>query len=152
MRKTLILLALAVMTTASVGCGCCRNLFRRGSPCFGTSKVAPAMIGAPMALAAPVAAPVPLMQRVAPQVVMPRAAMPQPACCPPVCEPCDSCGGQEWLGGYVEGAQINDGGCQNCGPTTNYDQGYLIPSTESPQSVVPEGSGARTDPGPSAPN
>ena len=68
MRKLTILLAVAALTT-TVGCGRCRSLFTKGSPC-GTAMAAPAILSAPLAMGAPMA---------------------QPAMCPPMCVPCDPC-------------------------------------------------------------
>jgi len=103
-------------------------------------------------------------------MVMPQMMMQQPACCPqaaPPCVPCNPCPNEccpsecspcesgyqgEYFGGYMNGASM-DGGCQNCGPTTTYDPGYLVPGSEIPQgNVVPRGSGTRTDPGPTTQN
>jgi len=173
MRKILVLLTLAVVTAGSIGCaGRCRNLFRRGSPCCGTARVAPAMIAAPVAITAPVRAPAPVVQ----PMVMPQMIQ-QPACCPqaaPACQPCNPCpsecspcesasqgeyfgGAQgEYFGGYIEGSSIG-GDCQDCGsiPTFNQgeivDQGAVPPGSEIHQ-VVPEGSGTRQDPGPTTQN
>jgi len=161
MRKTLVLLTLATVTAGSLGCSsCCRNLFRRGSPCFGTARVAPAMIAAPMAIAAPVQGPAPVvMPQMMPQMAAPQMMMQQPACCPQVpcnpcpceCSPCESAIPGGYLGGYQEGSM--GGSCQNCGPTTTYDPGYLMPGSEIPQgNIVPGGSEPRTDPGPTTQN
>ncbi len=158
MRKILVLLALAVVMAGSVGCSsCCRNLFRRGSPCFGTARVAPAMLAGPMAIASPVQMSAPVVQPlVMPQMMMQPPMMQQPACCPQVpcspcpceCSPCESGIPGEYFGGYQ-----GDGGCQNCGPTTTYNQGYLVPGAEMPQgNIVPGGSDTRTDPGPTTQN
>ena len=68
MRKLTILLAVAALTT-SVGCGPCRGLFSKGSPC-GTAMASPAILSAPMAMSAPMA---------------------QPNMCAPMCVPCDPC-------------------------------------------------------------
>ncbi|MCG8450150.1 MAG: hypothetical protein MI725_11305 [Pirellulales bacterium] len=162
-RKILILLVLAVVTTASVsGCARCRRWCRRGSPCVGTSIAAPtAVMAAPVAVStpapppqvvpapAPVVAPAPLQQVVVPQpqqVIVPQPVYccpqpvpccPQPVtCCPPVvCEPCpDACSP-----GYLEG---------DCGPVTSFDEGYLVPGTETP--LDSDHSGA--DPGPAREN
>jgi len=161
MRKILVLLTLAVVTAGSTGCSsCCRNLFRRGSPCFGTARVAPAMLAGPMAIAAPIQASAPVVQ----PMVMPQMMMQQPVCCPqsaPACVPCNPCPCEcspyesgipgEYFGGY-QGGSMGDG-CQNCGPTTTYDQGYLMPGSEMPQSnILPGGSNTRTDPGPTTQN
>jgi hypothetical protein len=155
-----IVLALALVTTASSGCcGPCRNWLRRGSLC-GTTTAAPAVMGAPVALGTPyvqqpMAAP---MQ----QVVMPQAncqcapqCVPQcmPQCvpmCQPCCDPCASmcspCGPSTWSGGYM------DGGC--CEGTTSgevYDSGTVVPSNQQPslpQTFVPQGTTPLTSPDP----
>ncbi len=163
MRNKLILLTLALLTASSVGCASrCRNLFRRGSPCFGTAKVAPAMIGAPLAIAAPVRQAAPVVQ----PMVMPQMMMQQPVCCPqpapacvPCCDPCPSdCSpcesgiqGEGYFGGYYDGASVN-GGCQNCGGTPTFEQGVMpqgamvVPGPEQGTLDTPN------DPGPSTQN
>jgi len=161
MRKMLIPLALAVVTmVSSVGCTKvktrCRNLFRRGAPCCGTTRVTPAMIGAPMAIGAPVATatPTPILQQMmpqaAPQMMVPQMVAPQIQCCPPMMQacppcdpcqiPCDPCCPQ----GCVETGMIS-GGCQNCGTETTHNQGYIVPGSE----VVGE---PLVDPGPTGSN
>ncbi len=121
MRKMSILLTLVtVVMASSTGCTKCRNFFRRGSPCAGTVRATPAMIGAPMAIGAPIATatPAPLLQRVLPQM----------NCCPQVAPACPSCNPCQvpCEQGYIEGA------CPECGATTTYDQGYLVPGSEVP--------------------
>ncbi|MCH2114395.1 MAG: hypothetical protein MK171_05740 [Pirellulales bacterium] len=125
MRKTGILLALAIVTIATSGCcRSCRNLFRRGAPC-GTTTLTPAMMGPLRALRGPMFG----QPRVGPGVV-PQMFMPQQPCCPesiteyPCCDPCSPIGmpcnlglgvpgacdcevvGQgEWFGGYGESSE-----------------------------------------------
>jgi len=160
MRKMLVLLALAVVTAGSVGCaGRFRHMFRRGSPCVGTARVAPAAIGATLAIAAPISAPAPRAQPlVMPQVIQQPACCPQPgpACepcdpCPTYCSPCDSASTGEYFGGYVD-SSIVEGDCQNCGSNTTYDQGTIVPGSEIPAAAAPEGSSTRQDPGPTTEN
>ena len=157
MRKILILLALAVLTTANTGC-CARfrNWLHRGAPC-GTSTIAPAMMGAPVALGTPVAAP-----RVAPvmapamapapvqQVIVPQPiyCCPQPVpCCPPCqYDPCQTGVVPGWQGGCLEDGVTAP--CCESGFVTNYEEGYLVPGTV-PGTGMPEGSDSRNaDPGP----
>ncbi len=165
MRNKLILLTLALVTASSVGCaGRCRNLFRRGSPCFGTARVAPAVIGAPMAIAAPIRQPAPVVQpMVMPQMIQQPVCCPQPApacvpcnpcpCpCPSDCSPCESgIQGGGYFGGYYDGASVN-GGCQNCGGMPTFEQGVIPPGAM----VVPGGEqgtlGNQNDPGPTTQN
>ena len=85
MRKMPILLVLVVLTTANTGC-CARfrNWLHRGSPC-GTTTVAPAMMGAPVALGTPVPAPqaAPAMVPYMAPAPMQQVVVPQPQyCCP----------------------------------------------------------------------
>ena len=143
MRKLLILLALAVLMTANVGCcsGSFRNWLHRGSPC-GTATVAPTMMGAPMILGsqlqapqvaptmAPFMAPAPMQQVMVPQ---PMYCCPQPVpCCPPALPPCpqyqyDPCQAgvmPGWSGSYMEGNMM--------GECTTFDEGYLAPGSETP--------------------
>ncbi len=147
MRNTLVLLALVVVTTASAGCSSrpCRNLFRRGSPCLGTTRIAPAMMGAPMAIAAPLPAAQPVVM---PQMIQQPCCPQVPACvpCPNECMPCESEGQQfqgEYFGGYLEGSVVGD--CQDYGPVTTY-------GLETQNVTPPGGSGTRTDPGPTTQN
>ena len=153
MRKLSILLLLVVVTLVStVGCAKtrtrCRNLFRRGVPCCGTARATPAVIGAPVAVPAPATAPAPIVQQVipqpAPQMIVPQMMAPPVQCCPQIicppcnpcqipCNPCDPCG----QGGYIGGGVITEG-CQDCGPITTYEQGYI---EAAPQGQV-------VDPGP----
>ena len=150
MRNVLILLMLVAVTATTAGCTRCRNLFRRGSPCCGTSTVAPAMMGAPVAISAPTVAAPPtrvipqVVPQVVPQIMTPQVVVPQQQvpCCPQVCPPCatpcvpcDPCRGceqgcvgatGEWFGGYV-----GDATCPNCGPTTTYEGDYAAPLTNT---------------------
>lgn len=155
MRKILILLALAVVTTANSGCHArFRNWLHRGSPC-GTTTIAPAMMGAPVALGTPVAAP-----QVAPAMApamapaprpMQQVVVPQPIyCCPqpvPCCPPCeyDPC-----QTGFVPGWQGGDMMVPHCEPgfVTNYEEGYLVPGSETPV----DSDSYKADPGPAQEN
>ena len=109
MRKLTILLALAALTASNAGC-CCgvcgrvRNWFHKGSPC-GTA-MAPAVLGAPLAMGTPLATPVaqPMMQ---PMMAQPMMSAPicveQAPVCPQMCvpcDPCDPCGGGSVSTGY----------------------------------------------------
>jgi len=122
----MILLALLTLTITSIsGCSRCRNLFRRGSPCGGTSMVAPGMIGAPLGIRAPIAAPM----------------VSQPACsnCQQAETCCDSC-----ESGWVE----SSGDCSECDSVTTFDDGYLAPGTVIPGVTMPEAPATYADPGP----
>lgn len=152
MRKTLILLALVALTTANTGC-CTRfrNWLHRGSRC-GTTTIAPAMMGAPVALGTPVAAPqaAPAMAPVMAPAPMQQVVVPQPAyccpqpveCCPP-CEydPCQSGYMPGMPGGYLEGGMMAP--CE-CGAGGTYGEGYLVPGTETPL----DSNTYKADPGP----
>jgi hypothetical protein len=157
--KATILLALAIVTIANAGCcRTCRNWLQRGSLC-GTTTVAPATMGAPVALGTPYVQP----QMAAPmqQVVMPQAncqCMPQ---CVPMCQPCcdpcatmcSPCGPGTWSGGYME-----SGCCEGAAPATGYDSGTtIVPSTQQPTlppgtTYAPLGGTSLTDPGPATVN
>ena len=173
LRKIPILLALAVVTIASVsGCARCRRWCQRGSPCVGTRIAAPAVMAAPVAVStpappprvvpapAPVVAPAPVQQVIVPQpqqVVVPQPiyccpqpvpccpqpvpCCPQPVhCCPPVvCDPCPAACSPGCVDGYVEG---------DCGPVTSFDEGYLVPGTETPL----DSDDSDADPGPAREN
>jgi hypothetical protein len=130
MRKLTILLALAAIISSSGCSNCCclgrvRNWFHKGSPC-GTA-VAPAVLGAPLAmgtpLAQPVSAPVAQPMFASPTMSAPVYVEQTPMCypCPP-CDPCanpcvdpcaDPCSGtvsMGYMGGYTsEGACCGDG-------------------------------------------
>lgn len=147
MRKTSILLALAVVTVQAAGCASCRRWFHRGSPCVGTQIAAPTVVPAPVPVVAPApiqqVAPAPVMAPapVQPQYVVPQQpavccpqpvpccpqpvpCCPPPQCCPtPCCPPidcCDPCPQGAWFGGFVDG---------ECGPVTSYDKGYIEQGT-----------------------
>jgi hypothetical protein len=142
MRNRPITLALAVVMTANVGCcsSSCRNWLHRGSPC-GTTLAAPAVMAAPVVYGAPLQAPqaapamAPFMAPAPMQQVMPPQQMmccpqqipccPQPIpCCPPMqYDPCP--------GGYMSGSYM-EGDISECGPMTSYDEGYLVPGSETP--------------------
>ena len=143
MRKMLILLALAVLTTTTSGCSRCRNLFRRGAPCGGTTLAAPAMLGGAIPLGNPVA--LPQAPRIIPQTILaqPNCCCEQsaPVCCEPCpsnCVPCESGyhGGET---GYVGG----DCDCQNV--PGEYFGGYLEGSAPPPaveSGATDQGSGS----------
>lgn len=156
MRKLLILLALAIVTVASTsGCSSsrCRNLFRRGSPCGGTSFATQPMLGGAIPLSNPVAFQQP------PQVVVPQTIMAQPNCCceqsAPMCMPCDPCSSGGYIGGSDCGSCENgsymggDCGCQT--GTGEYFGGY-VEGSAPPVGVINEGNvmpqGSGTYPGP----
>lgn len=116
MRKLTILLAVAALAASSTGCcGRLRNLFHKGSPC-GT-VMAPAMIGAPVAMSSP---------------VMTTPCMQAPACCVP-CDPCaDPCSqgvSTGYFGSYVDGG--SSCGCAGGGETT------FVPSASAPAAAIP---------------
>jgi len=127
----MILLALAVVTIVSTsGCGRCRNFFRRGAHCGRTPVAAtPAIIGAPLAVSAPVAAPV----------------VSQPAICPSCQQPVTSCESCE--SGWIESSSA----CPECDSVTSFDDGYLIPEAVAPNATIQPDSGT-TDPGPASNN
>jgi hypothetical protein len=153
-----IVLALALVTTASSGCcGPCRNWLRRGSLC-GTTTAAPAMMGAPVALGTPyVQQPMaaPMQQMVMPQANCQCAPQCMPQCvpmCQPCCDPCASmcspCGPSTWSGGYMDG-----GCCEGSTPANVYDSGTSVPSSQQPslpqnQTYGVPGGTPLTDPGP----
>ncbi len=169
--KVLIMLALAVFTAANVGCcNRCRNWLHRGSLC-GTTKVAPPMMGSPVALGTPyVQQP---QQYLQPQYIQPQMAapamqqfaVPQSNCqcvpqCVPMCQPCydpcanmcSPCGPGNWSGGYME-----SGCCEEMtSPSTGYESGTYVPSTQQPTlppgTYAPQGGTSLTDPGPARVN
>ena len=159
--KAMILLALTVLTVSTSGCcRTCRNWLQRGSLC-GTSTVAPATMGAPVALGTPMVQPQyvqPQMAAPPQQVVMPQANVQcVPQCipmCQPCCDPCATmcspCGPAMWSGGYMEGAC-----CEGGVPVQGYDSGAtMVPSTQQPtlpQTFMPGGSQQIT-PGPAEVN
>jgi hypothetical protein len=109
MRKFTVLLAVAVLAASSTGC-CCgkiRNWFHKGSPC-GTS-VAPAVLGAPLAMGTPMT--FPTSAPMAPAMCV----QAQPQCCVPCnpcCDPCDPCASGQMTTGYLGG--FTSGGDCNC--------------------------------------
>jgi hypothetical protein len=124
MRKLTIVLALAGLA-ASSGCtncciGRCRNWFQKGSPC-GT-QVAPAVLGAPLAmgtpLATPVSAPAPQQFVAAPQpMYIQQAPMCYDPCANPCVDPCaDPCASGQMSMGYM-GGYTSDGACCGDGST-----------------------------------
>jgi hypothetical protein len=146
MRKLTILLAL-VAVTASSGCtrcciGRCRNWFHKGSPC-GTT-VAPAVLGAPLAMGTPYTTPVSIPM----QAPMGTPLMTAPMCveqtpvCPPMCMPCDPCAdpcasgamNMGYMGGYT-----SDGACCD-GSTTGVPMEMTPGATMSvqPSQTVPQ--------------
>ncbi len=125
MRKLTILLACAVLASASTGCvGRCKNWFAKGSPC-GTLLSPPATLSPPISMGAPVMAPMPMMQQQAPICIQ------QAPMCIPACDPCmqyDPCAAtgvsSGYFGGYVSGADCNC--AQSAGTVVG---GTLAPST-----------------------
>jgi hypothetical protein len=147
MRKLTILAALAAVTLSSGCtrcCGRCRNWFAKGSPC-GTTTVAPAMLGAPLAMGTPIAQPVmaqPMMSQ--PMMSAPMCVEQAPMCMPCVpCDPCaDPCAGamnMGYMGGYTSGGMC----CESTGDVMTVAPGTvtLPPGTTMP----PAGT---VDPGP----
>ncbi|MBX3424953.1 MAG: hypothetical protein KF688_04670 [Pirellulales bacterium] len=141
MRKLLVLVAAAALVTSSSGCCGCfgkvRSWFQKGSPC-GT-RVAPAVLGAPMTMAAPA----PMM------VGAPMQYMQSPMCVP--CDPCaDPCA--DPCGGYSTGYMGGMSGCSNCESGSSgmiYEGESYIPSSPSPAMLSPAAPGGRyTDPSP----
>ena len=165
----LILLALAVLTSANAGgCAKCRNWLHRGSLC-GTKTVAPAMMGSPVALGTPY---VQQPQYIQPQMAAPmqQMVMPQANCqcapqcvpqCVPQCQPCydpcanmcSPCGPGTWSGGYMD-----SGCCEGATTDSGYESGTIVPSTQQPTlpstTYAPQGGSPLTgpDPGPSRVN
>lgn len=152
MRKMSILLALVLVTMATTsGCTRCRNLFRRGAPCGGTTLAAPPMLGGAIPLGSPVAVPqaAPMVQ---PGIIA------QPNCCceqAPICVPCDPCPTEcvPCEGGYMgSGAGYVSGDCECETAPGEYFGGYIegsapITGPGSEGTVVPQGSGAFPTPG-----
>lgn len=133
MRKLTILMALATTIAASSGCssciGRCRNLFHRGSPC-GTA-MAPAVMGAPLAMGTPMTS-APMVMG-APMMSGPMCVEQAPMCMPvdPCMDPCaDPCNSGMMTMGYGGGFPAAEG-C-NCG-----DGGGV--STMAPMTVAPGG-------------
>ena len=98
MKKVMILLAMAMLVSSAVGCGCCRrftSLFNRGAYC-GPSVASPTYVAPPT----PVVAPTPM-------VVPTAQCAPQCIPCQPCCDPCTTCDPCCETYGY--------GGCDTCG-------------------------------------
>jgi len=137
MRKLTILLALAAVTLSSGCTRCCgraRNWFHRGSPC-GTT-VAPAVLGAPLAMGTPMATPV-CAPMASPMMTAPMCMEQAPMCMPCVpCDPCaDPCGGamsMGYMGGYTSDGMCCDGAGSM--PTTMSPGTVIVPGT---QQVLP---------------
>lgn len=149
MRKLTILLALAAITASSGCSNCCclgrvRNWFHKGSPC-GTA-VAPAVLGAPLAMGTPLAQPVsaPVQPMFASPTMAPQMYVEQPAMCYP-CPPCDPCANpcvdpcadpcsgavsMGYMGGYTSEAAC-------CGDGTTMAPATMAPMTSDPMSGVP---------------
>ena len=119
MRKLTILLGLAVVIGSNTGC-CCgkiRNWFHKGSPC-GTS-MAPAVLGAPLAMGTPMSMPMTMPVMSSPQMCVEAA----PQCCVP-CDPCyDPCGSGQMTTGYLGGHMSGGADC-DC----DSGQGTYIPN------------------------
>jgi hypothetical protein len=134
MRQLMILLALAALTLTNSGCtrcfGRCRNLFHKGSPC-GTA-VAPAVLGAPLAMGTPFSMPV-AAPMAAPMMSAPMCVEQAPVCMP--CDPCaDPCSGGMSMG-YLGGFTSDGACCESTGaipmtvaPTTAAPTGQILPS------------------------
>ncbi|MBA3482808.1 MAG: hypothetical protein H0T51_13435 [Pirellulales bacterium] len=153
MRKLTIVLSLAAVAASSGCCNCgigrCRNLFHKGSPC-GTT-VAPAVLGAPLAMGTPMAAPVavPYSQPMvsAPMMSAPMCVEQAPMCvpCPQQCvDPCaDPCASgavsMGYMGGYTsEGYTSGDACCDG-------SAGMSMPMESGAVITMPQGTAA---PGP----
>jgi len=156
MRKLTIVLSLAALA-ASSGCtncciGRCRSLFHKGSPC-GTT-VAPAVLGAPLAMGTPMATPVaapyqqpmfaaPMMS--APMMSAPMCVEQAPICmpCPQQCvDPCaDPCASgavsMGYMGGYTSEGYTSGGSCcdGSGGVTMPMESGAVI--TTQPGTTMP---------------
>ncbi|HEX6962866.1 MAG TPA: hypothetical protein VF175_13435 [Lacipirellula sp.] len=144
MRKLTILLALAAITASSGCSNCCclgrvRNWFHKGSPC-GTT-VAPAVLGAPLAMGTPLAQPVsaPAQPIFASPTMAPQMYVEQPAMCYP-CPPCDPCANpcvdpcadpcsgavsMGYMGGYA-----SDAAC--CGDASTMSGAVITPAPTAP--------------------
>ena len=178
--RNMFVLALAIISIANVGC-CARfrNWLHRGSPC-GTTTVAPAMMGSPVALGTPYVAPQQLAPQMMQPMVMPQAncqcapqqCVPQcaPQCvpqqcmpqCMPMCQPsfdpcsnmCNPCESGTWSGGYLEG---NSGGCLPTegmqGTETTENGSYIpAPSISGQETYAPQGSVISPGPAPTTSN
>ncbi len=145
MRKFLVLMAGAVLVASSTGCGCCgklRNWFHKGSPC-GT-RVAPAVLGAPLTMAAP-----PMMMS-APVQCVESAPMCMP--CDPCADPCAS-GYTTGYMGYSDGVSMGAPvGCSSCGGDVGgipvVEGQTYVPSSPTPATLAPAPSDSRYDPRP----
>lgn len=125
MRKLTFMLAVAAFAVTSAGCTArCRNLFHKGSPC-GTLLAPPAMLSAPMAMAAPMSAP----------IMQPNLCVEQQPMCVP-CDPCDPCATQGVTTGYLGGYMPATSGCPCEGGSTGtiMSSGTLVPA---PSTVLP---------------
>jgi hypothetical protein len=125
MRKLTILLACAVLASASTGCvGRCKNWFAKGSPCGTLMSAPPAMLSAPVAMGAPMMAPMVQQQQ---PICIQQAPMCMPACDPCMqYDPCATTGvSSGYFGGYVSGADCNCAGSAG----TVISGGTLAPTT-----------------------
>ena len=164
MRKVTFLLIAALAVASTSGCGKMRSWCHRGSPC-GTTTVAPAVLGAPIAVSAPIAAPAataPIVAAPAPAIVGGGCGCCTPApCCPTPCPtpcvpcqtPCTPCCetpcGDGWMAGS-SGYFQSQGACSSCAdgaPVAGYD--YV----DATGGAVEVDRGAdTTDPGPAGEN
>jgi hypothetical protein len=122
MRKLTILLAVASLAASTSGCCVCgriRNLFHKGSPC-GTTTVAPAVLGAPLAMGTPIQQPVMAAPMAAPMMAAPPVCCEQAPMCVQPCDPCDPCGGVAT--GYAPAAE----GCGCGGAATMVTPGMQV--------------------------
>jgi hypothetical protein len=129
MRKLTILLAVAALATSSSGCCVCgrvRNWFHKGSPC-GTTTVAPAVLGAPLAMGTPLQQPYMAAPMAAPMMAAPPVCCEQaPMCVQPCAQPCDPC---DPCGGASMGYAPSDGcGCGGAPATMTVSPGVPIPA------------------------
>jgi hypothetical protein len=116
--RMLFVVALAALTVGNTGCTRFRNWLHRGSRC-GTTTVAPAMMGAPVALGTPYVAPQ------ATQVVVPQATCECVPMCPPCSDPCETIccpDGAAMSSGYW------DGDCMDSTSVPTYDSGTITPA------------------------
>lgn len=158
MKKTLLLVTVALLVTSTVGCGCCRRLrdrLCRGAFCGATPLGAPAVMGvAPTPVYAP--------QAVAPMATAPLVAAPQAVVpCEPCCVPCDPCCAPDpcctsYGYGGCEGPMMDSGyatsegccdGASLGAPVESYQGGVIeMPADDAPSIAPPRG--GNTDPGP----
>jgi hypothetical protein len=133
MRKLTIFLSLAALLAATNGCCCCgriRNWFHKGSPC-GTTTVAPAVLGAPLAMGTPMQQPIMAAPMAAPMMAAPMMAAPGVCCeqapvCVQACDPCDPCGGMATgFAPAVEGCGCGGGATMTVAPTVQVPQGTV---------------------------